>query len=155
MSSLIESLESKEEYRKKDISKTIENIMKRLLKKDLPLQTEFIDPRKVNFSFADNTVYVNGSKYFSESSAVVLRHLFHLALLTASIEKKYMRLPRFLMLDGIDDGGMEKERSHNLQKIIVQETQSYQYDFQIIYATSEINPEYENTDLIVGRYFNP
>ncbi|HGX2250440.1 TPA: AAA family ATPase, partial [Escherichia coli] len=68
---------------------------------------------------------------------------------------KYMRLPRFLMLDGIDDGGMEKERSHNLQKIIVQETQSYQYDFQIIYATSEINPEYENTDLIVGRYFNP
>ncbi len=155
LSSLIESLESKEEYRKKDISKTIENIMKRLLKKDLPLQTEFIDPRKVNFSFADNTVYVNGSKYFSESSAVVLRHLFHLALLTASIEKKYMRLPRFLMLDGIDDGGMEKERSHNLQKIIVQETQSYQYDFQIIYATSEINPEYENTDLIVGRYFNP
>lgn len=78
-----------------------------------------------------------------------------MALLTASLQKPYMRLPRFLMLDGIDDGGMEKERSHNLQKIIVHEAETYQYDFQLIYATSEINPEYDNTDLIVGRYFNP
>ncbi|MFX2390019.1 hypothetical protein [Serratia marcescens] len=153
--SLIESLQSKEENRKEDISRTVESIMARLLKLDLPLQTEFIDPKQINFSFVDNEVYVNGSKNFSESSAVVLRHIFHLALLTASLEKPYMRLPRFLMLDGIDDGGMEKERSHNLQKIIVQEAETYKYDFQLIYATSEINPEYDNTDLIVGRYFNP
>lgn len=153
--SLIESLQSKEESRKKDVSQTVESIMSRLLKLDLPLQTEFIDPRQINFSFVDNEVYVNGSKNFSESSAVVLRHIFHLALLTASLEKSYMRLPRFLMLDGIDDGGMEKERSHNLQKIIVQEAATYEHDFQLIYATSEINPIYDNTDLIVGRYFNP
>lgn len=155
LESLIESLQSKEETRKADISQTVENIMFRLLRLDLPLQTEFIDPRQINFSFVDNEVYVNGSKNFSESSAVVLRHIFHLALLTASLEKSYMRLPRFLMLDGIDDGGMEKERSHNLQKIIVQETESYQFDFQLIYATSEINPDYDDTDLVVGRYFNP
>ncbi|OHV58896.1 hypothetical protein BB987_04340 [Photorhabdus temperata] len=66
-----------------------------------------------------------------------------------------MRMPRFLMLDGIDDGGMEKERSHNLQKIIIEEAENYTHDFQLIYATSEINPEYDNTNLIVGRYFNP
>lgn len=155
LESLVDSLQSKEESRKKDISQTVESIMSRLLKLDLPLQTEFIDPRQINFSFVDNEVYVNGSKNFSESSAVVLRHIFHLALLTASLEKSYMRLPRFLMLDGIDDGGMEKERSHNLQKIIVQEAETYEYDFQLIYATSEINPTYDNTDLIVGRYFNP
>ncbi|WP_112287317.1 AAA family ATPase [Rahnella sp. AN3-3W3] len=155
LESLVESLQSKEESRKNDISQVVEVIMARLLKLDLPLQTEFIDPKQINFSFVDNEVYVNGSKNFSESSAVVLRHIFHLALLTASLEKHYMRLPRFLMLDGIDDGGMEKERSHNLQKIIVQEAKTYEYDFQLIYATSEINPEYDNTDLIVGRYFNP
>ncbi|MNY38568.1 hypothetical protein D3C86_1732020 [compost metagenome] len=129
--------------------------MIRLLKLDLPLQTEFITPKNINFSFVDNEVYVNGSKNFSESSAVVLRHIFHLALLTSSLEKEYMRLPRFLMLDGIDDGGMEKERSHNLQRIIVEETGSYKHDFQLIYATSEINPDYDDTDLIVSRYFNP
>lgn len=154
LSSLIESLQNKEDSRKCDISNKIENIMIRLLKLDLPLQTEFINPYQINFSFVDNEVYVNGSKNFSESSAVVLRHIFHLALLTASIEKDYMRLPRFLMLDGIDDGGMEKERSHNLQKIIVEESGRYEHDFQLIYATSEINPDYEKTDLIVSQYFN-
>ncbi|PNL51043.1 AAA family ATPase [Proteus mirabilis] len=155
LESLIESLQGKEQSRKTDIAKTVEDIMFRLLKLDLPLQTEFIEPKQVNFSFVDNEVYVNGSKNFSESSAVVLRHIFHLALLTASLNKAYMRLPRFLMLDGIDDGGMEKERSHNLQKIIVQETLSYSHDFQLIYATSEINPIYDDTKFVVGRYFNP
>lgn len=155
LTSLIESLQGKEESRKIDISNTIERIMIRLLKLDLPLQTEFITPKNINFSFVDNEVYVNGSKNFSESSAVVLRHIFHLALLTSSLEKEYMRLPRFLMLDGIDDGGMEKERSHNLQRIIVEETGSYKHDFQLIYATSEINPDYDDIDLIVSRYFNP
>jgi len=155
LESLVESLQNKEESRKTDISKAIESIMARLLKLDLPLQTEFINPNQINFSFVDNEVYVNGSKNFSESSAVVLRHVFHLALLTSSLEKNYMRLPRFLMLDGIDDGGMEKERSHNLQRILVEEAASYKHDFQLIYATSEINPEYENTELTVGRYFNP
>ncbi|MNF81388.1 hypothetical protein D3C84_636590 [compost metagenome] len=155
LTSLIESLQGKEESRKADISNAIERAMIRLLKLDLPLQTEFITPKNINFSFVDNEVYVNGSKNFSESSAVVLRHIFHLALLTSSLEKEYMRLPRFLMLDGIDDGGMEKERSHNLQRIIVEETGSYKHDFQLIYATSEINPDYDDTDLIVSRYFNP
>lgn len=67
LEAVIESLQSKEESRKKDISQTVESIMARLLKLDLPLQTEFIDPRQINFSFVDNEVYVNGSKNFSES----------------------------------------------------------------------------------------
>ncbi|MCW6540284.1 AAA family ATPase [Yersinia ruckeri] len=153
--SLIESLQNKEEKTKSDISSLIENIIIRLLKLDLDLQVEFIEARQVKFSFEDNTVYVNGSKNFSESSAVILRHIFHLALLSASLKKSYMRLPRFMMLDGIDDGGMEKGRSHNLQKIIVDEASTYEHDFQLIFATSEINPEYEDTELTVGRYFNP
>ncbi|MEG5564225.1 AAA family ATPase [Enterobacter ludwigii] len=155
LESYIESLESKEEQLKSDVSDEIESTTIRLLKQDFHLQAEFIDPKQVKFSFEDNTVYVNGSKNFSESSAVILRHLFHLALLTTSLKKPYMRLPRFMMLDGIDDGGMEKGRSHNLQKIIVNETANYEHDFQLIFATSEINPDYEDTELTVGRYYNP
>ncbi|ECC1694564.1 AAA family ATPase [Salmonella enterica subsp. salamae] len=155
LESHINSLVSKEESLKHDISYEIESTTIRLLKQDLHLQAEFIDPKQVKFSFEDNTVYVNGSKNFSESSAVILRHLFHLALLTASLKKPYMRLPRFMMLDGIDDGGMEKGRSHNLQKIIVEETSTYEHDFQLIFATSEINPDFEDTELTVGRYYNP
>ncbi|CAJ7618300.1 Uncharacterised protein [Burkholderia pseudomallei] len=85
----------------------------------------------------------------------MLRHIFHLSLLTASVQKPFMRVPRFMMLDGIDDGGMEKERSHRLQEIIVEECASYDVDYQLIFATSDINPKFEETDLVVGRFFTP
>jgi DNA polymerase III delta prime subunit len=155
LEALIEALHSKEEKTKIKVSEAVENIMIRLLKLDFELQVEFINAKQVKFSFEDNTVYVNGSKNFSESSAVILRHIFHLSLLTASLEMGFMRLPRFIMLDGIDDGGMEKGRSHRLQRIIVDEVTKYKHDFQLIFATSEISPDLEDTDFTVGRYFNP
>jgi hypothetical protein len=146
-------LENQQEGRKREVARTIEKAMVRLLKLDIPLQPEFIDAETASISFVDNSVSINGSQNFSESSAVVLRHIFHLALLTASTEKSYMRVPHFMMLDGIDDGGMEKNRSHKLQEIIVEECSTYKVDFQLIYATSEINPDFEDSDLVIGRAF--
>ncbi|PAJ91378.1 AAA family ATPase [Burkholderia ubonensis] len=151
----IQVLEQKQAQRKQEVADAVNSSMVRLLKLDLPLQPEFVDAHSAHFDFVDNAVYVNGSRHFSESSAVVLRHIFHLALLTVSTQKAYMRLPRFLLLDGIDDGGMEKERSHRLQEIIVGECQRYEVDFQVIFATSEINPLLEESDLVVGRFFTP
>ena len=151
----INSLKKKQDSRQLEVQKSVELALVRLLKKDIPLQPEFVNAHSVTVSFANNTVWVNGSRNFSESSAVILRHLFHLALLTASIELPYMRLPRFMMLDGIDDGGMEKSRSHRLQQIIVEECARYPADFQLIFATSEINPEFENSALVVGKPFTP
>ncbi|MGL5668202.1 MAG: hypothetical protein ACRDD9_18975, partial [Shewanella sp.] len=155
LENLIRLHEEKEAKLKVDIYNSIGNVARRLLKQDLPLQKEFIEPRSVEFSFTDNIVYVNGSKNFSESSAVVLRHVFHLALLSASMEHKSMRLPRFMMLDGIDDGGMEKDRSHNLQKIIIDECSRYENEYQLIFATSEINPVYSESQYVVGEYYSP
>ncbi|HCN6096344.1 TPA: AAA family ATPase [Escherichia coli] len=152
---LIELYEEKEEVLKDKIYASVSSIAQELLQEDVPLQKEFMSPESVEFSFTDNSVYVNGSKNFSESSAVVLRHIFHLALLSASIENHSMRLPRFMMLDGIDDGGMEKERSHNLQEIIIDECSRYEHDYQLIFATSEINPKYSESEYIVGEYYSP
>jgi hypothetical protein len=151
----IHVLEQKQAQRKREVADAVNAAMVRLLKLDLPLQPEFVESHSADFDFVDNAVYVNGSRHFSESSAVVLRHVFHLALLTVSTQKAYMRTPRFLLLDGIDDGGMEKERSHRLQEIIVGECQQYEVDFQVIFATSEINPALEESDLVVGRFFTP
>lgn len=148
-------LEQKQAQRKADVANEVGATMVRLLQTDLPLQPEFINAKDAQFDFVDNAVYVNGSRHFSESSAVVLRHVFHLALLSASVKKEYMRFPRFLMLDGIDDGGMEKERSHRLQEIIIDECATYNVEYQVIFATSEINPKIEGSDLVVGGFFTP
>jgi len=152
---LIKLHEENEEKLKGQIYSSISTIAQELLQEDLPLQKEFMSPESVEFSFTDNSVYVNGSKNFSESSAVILRHIFHLALLSASIENDSMRLPRFMMLDGIDDGGMEKDRSHNLQQIIIDECSRYDVDYQLIFATSEINPKYSESKYVVGEYYSP
>ena len=75
---------------------------------------------------------MNGATQFSESSTVVLRHLFHLAMLSASTRLPDMRFPRFLLLDGIEDGGMELERSHRLQEIIVDECSTFDCEYQLL-----------------------
>ncbi|MFW2147013.1 hypothetical protein ACK2M2_02610 [Acinetobacter sp. TY1] len=107
-----------------------------LLKLDLPRESEFIDPQHISISFTDNQIYVNNKNKFSESSTVILRHLFHLALLKTADNIPNMRFPRLLILDGIDDGGLEPERIINLQKIILSELNTLKNSYQVILATS-------------------
>lgn len=107
-----------------------------LLKLDLPRESEFIDPQHISISFTDNQIYVNNKNKFSESSTVILRHLFHLALLKTADSIPNMRFPRFLILDGIDDGGLEPERILNLQTIILSVLNTLENKYQVILATS-------------------
>lgn len=151
--SVIERLTYAQEHRKVDAFFAISKAVSRLLKLDVYRQAEFRTADHVQFSFIDNQVVVDGSAKFSESSTAVLRHLFHLALLTASTKLPAMRFPRFLMLDGIEDGGMETPRAHRLQEIIAEECSRYEVDFQVIMATSQIAPSLDNEALVVGRAF--
>lgn len=150
----IETLTHAQEIRKRKVALEISQATSRLLKLDLYRQEEFKSAEVVRFSFEDNQVSVDGSTRFSESSTVVLRHLFHLALLTASTSVQEMRFPRFLMLDGIEDGGIELPRAYRLQEIIAAECDSYEVDFQVIMATSQIAPSLDSDRYVVGRRYS-
>ena len=149
----ITTLEDAQEKLKREVSSQISSTLSRLLRKDLYRQAEFKTAQNVHFSFTDNKVAVDGSDRFSESSTVVLRLLFHVALLSASTKIKSMRFPRFLILDGIEDGGMELARSHLLQRIIAEECSTYEVDYQLIMATSQIASDLDNDKFVVGREF--
>jgi predicted nucleic acid-binding Zn-ribbon protein len=146
-------LEDAQEKLKHEVSNQISSTVSRLLQKDLHRQAEFKTAQNVHFSFTDNKVAVDGSDRFSESSTVVLRLLFHVALLSASTIIRSMRFPRFLILDGIEDGGMELARSHSLQRIIAEECSTYKVEYQLIMATSQIAPDLDNEKFVVGREF--
>lgn len=122
-----------------------------LLRADLPRQEEFINAAAVDWNFGNNRLSVNGHTEFSESSMVLLKHCFHLALLSASTKYAFFRVPRFVLLDGVEDGGLERERSHNLQQLIVSLSASLPAEHQIIFATSQIDPKLEGTPLVVGK----
>ncbi|HUW50023.1 MAG TPA: hypothetical protein VMV75_03320 [Sulfuricella sp.] len=154
VSSKIESLMFTQEERKKQTACEVALTLGRLLQEDLHRQEEFRKAENIQFSFTDNAISVDGATQFSESSTVVLRHLFHLALLSASTRMQAMRFPRFLMLDGIEDGGMELARSHRLQEIIVNECSGFDCEYQLIFATSQIAPQLDVEDFVVARSFS-
>lgn len=151
--SSIESLVYAQENLKQKVQLEIASTLGRLLREDLHRQEHFRTAENIQFSFTDNEVSVEGATQFSESSTVVLRHLFHLSLLSASTRVPEMRFPRFLLLDGIEDGGMELERSHRLQEIIVKECSKFECEYQLIFATSQIAPSLDVKDFVVARSF--
>lgn len=144
-------LENKDEAIKSDARLSVANELVSLLRADLPRQEEFISAAAVDWSFADNRVTVNGHTQFSESSMVILKHCFHLALLAASTKHDFFRVPRFLLLDGIEDGGQEIGRSHHFQELVVKLSESLPADHQIIFATSQIAPSLQDGGLVVGK----
>jgi hypothetical protein len=127
--------------------------LKIILKEDLFREAEFDQAKEIVIDFAANRLSVNGQTHFSASSMVFLRHAFHLALLRASLDKSYFRYPRLLILDGIEDGGMEVPRSYNFQKIIARHSDGCMIQHQIIMTTMNVCPELDDVRYIAGRKF--
>lgn len=124
-----------------------------ILKEDLFRQAEFAKAEEIDIDFAANQLTIDGQKQFSASSMVFVRHGFHLAMLLASLQQAYFRYPRLLILDGIEDGGMEVERSYNFQKIIAKHSDESDVTHQIIMTTMSVCPDLDNDTYVVGRKF--
>lgn len=129
----------------------IADVVKILLKSDLPRQDSFMDPKSVAFDFEGNKITVDGHSYFSASSRVILKSSFYLGFLIAAAKDPRFRHPRFCMLDTIEDKGMEEARSHNFQNVILKSSQSLPAKHQIIFATAMIAPELDNEKYTVGK----
>lgn len=127
--------------------------VRKLLKIDLARQDTFDNAESIEFSFADDRISVNGESFFSASSMVYLRNSFLVSLWKAAIEDKAFRHPRILILDTVEDKGMEPKRSHNFQNILKEISEVAGVENQLIYATSMISPDLENSKYVVGRFY--
>lgn len=126
--------------------------VKMLLRSDLRRQDSFENAENVQFDFATNRISVDGHTYFSASSRVILKSSFFLGFFAAATKDAQFRHPRFLLLDTIEDKGMEPERSHNFQNLILKVSQSSQVQNQVIYATAMISPLLDDEQYIVGKF---
>lgn len=150
----IRLIESQVFKREPEIQALISKNLCELLRKDNGSEKEFKNAERVEFDFAANSISVNGKTAFSESGVVLLNNAFHIALLMVSLEKNYVRFPRFLVLDGIENGGMEDERSKNFQKAIVEILSKYEVDFQLIFATKSIDEGLRSESYLVGEEYS-
>lgn len=128
----------------------IENEVMWFLERDLPRQDTFQEARSVNISFSRDKLSVNGVEYFSASSEVYLKNSFIAGFLFAATESKFFRHLRFVILDTIEDKGMEFERSQNFQRNLAERSRQAGVRHQVIFATSMIAPELDAEEFRIG-----
>jgi hypothetical protein len=126
---------------------------KTFLRQDLDRQDEFRHADSVEVNFRDNSILVDGDLNFAESSNVIVKNSAILALFAAATEDEEFLHPRFLLMDNVEDKGMEDKRSHNFQDIIMKVSKAARLDHQIIFTTSTINPELDSEELTVGPQY--
>lgn len=143
----------KEEYRVA-ISDYVETSTLNLIRKDLDVEEGFKDPKRVLIDFPKNRVFVDNKTRFSASSEVVLKNSVILSLFLASVTHERVRLPRFLMLDNIEDKGMTDDRVHNFQSLVVEISNNIPIKHQIIFSTSRLKPDLENTSYCIGENYS-
>ena len=130
----------------------VEREIRQLLRGDLPREDGFINAESVQFDFASNKLSVDNESYFSASSRVILRNSFFVGLFAAAVKDPAFRHFRLCLLDTIEDKGMQDERSHNYQRLIVSASQKAVSEHQVIFGTSMIAPDLDIATLTVGHY---
>lgn len=124
-----------------------------LLEADLDRQAEFHDDPHVELDFRGNAFSVNGQKAFSASSVSYLRNAIYLGVLFASLRHRAMRHLKMLMLENLEDKGMEPGRYYNLHRSIVQKSNSTISPHQIIVGTADFAPDLRDQVFLVGRKY--
>lgn len=153
LTDLISLKKSQYYLRDPEVKGLISTHLTNILRQDVGAEKEFKNAESIEFDFASNTVSVNGKVAFSESGTVYLNNAFHLALFIVSLEKDYVRIPRFMVLDGIENGGMEDVRSKNFQKVMGDYLSKYTVDYQLIFATKSISPFLNSSAYVVGETY--
>ena len=131
----------------------VSDIARDILRQDLERQVEFRNAQAVAIKFADNSVMVDGVLNFAESSNVILKNTAILSLLLGATQDRDFYHPQFILMDNIEDKGMEQVRSHNFQEIVARASESADIEHQIIFTTSMISPELDDERYTIGPYY--
>lgn len=148
-----EILERQQLERINQASTAVSDEIRSLLMNDLRRQDIFENPRSVAISFRENSISVNDERYFSASSRAILKSSFVLGLLAASTKLRFMRHPRFCLIDTLENMGVEAVRSQNFQRQILRVSEKSEVEHQIIFATAMLADDIDDAAYVVGRHY--
>ena len=146
-------LSSSAEKRRRKVLSLVAKTGASILRSDFPRQEEFQSAKTMQISFWDDSASVDGKINFAESSNVFLKNTAVVSILLEACKDSSFNHPRLLLLDNIEDKGMEEARSHLFQKIVVETATQSKVPFQIIMTTSMMNPELELDDYVIGPHY--
>lgn len=148
-----ESLNLEERIRRNSVLSQISDFGKEILHLDLLRQSEFKNAKNVDINFHHDTVSVDGGENFAESSNVILKNSAVLSIFLSACSDQQFYHPRFLLIDNIEDKGMEEPRSHRFQEIIVSQASKLNSPYQIIFTTSMMNPDLDKDEFTIGPQY--
>jgi hypothetical protein len=161
LASLIERLRleilQKEEMQKQKFQKALLKIREYtlfILKNDLDRQEEFRTGKIVEVNFHKDTYSLDEGNNFSASSKIYFKNAVLFSIFFSSLDLEFFRYPRFILCDNMEDKGMEKERTQNFQTLITSMSDRFEEEHQIIFTTSMIADELNNTPYCVGDDYN-
>ena len=143
-------LRTEAEKRRPEALALVSEFATSILHSDLNRQEEFTGAHCVGVDFRSDSISVDGLVNFAESSNVFLKNATVLGLLLAAGTDEKFCHPRFLLIDNIEDKGMEESRSHLFQRILVKSVTELGMPCQVIYTTSMMNPELEVENYTIG-----
>jgi len=149
----VDRLESQFEREMTLKKKSISGLTKKIIQADTSHEETFIKAEKIEFDFGEDKVSIDDRVLFSASSMVYLKNAFRLALLEASCLDSSFLYPRFLLMDNVEDKGMEPERSHIFQNEIIRVSSEIEIPHQIIFTTSMIDPNLDKPTYCVGDFY--
>jgi len=126
-----------------------------LLNNDLDRQDEFKNASDFFIDYSNNIAFLSNkfSKY-SASSNFYLKVAARFSIFLASLHIDEMRYPRFIFADNMEDKGIEMKRAQNLQDLLIKRVNDFDgNNYQMIYTTSYITEELNQSELVVGEYY--
>lgn len=154
LSNVVKGLESSLEREMNSKKKMISKFAMKIIHADLDHEEAFNNAKNIEFDFGEDRVSVDNRVLFSASSMVYLKNSFRLALLQGSCEDGSFLYPRFLIMDNVEDKGMEPERSHIFQNEIIRVSKEIDVPHQIIFTTSMIDNDLDGTEYCVGEFYH-
>lgn len=149
----LEQIEAANKNRYLEVYSHIEEIAASIIREDGGYESVFENVEEVTLDFGKDKMYVNGRSKFSASSMTIMKNAIRMAIFIHCVGDSQARLPKFLMLDNVEDKGMTEERSQNFQRVIVAACDQLTDDYQLIFTTSMIDPALDKTNYVVGPFY--
>lgn len=148
----LEAIKLKNKTRFETVYTSIDEIAKELLINDGG-EKSFQNPEDVFFDFAKDKMAVNGRSKFSASSMVILKNCIRFSFFLQALQDDDSRIPNFLIMDNIEDKGMVAARSQRFQHLITESCGKADTTYQLIFTTSMIADDLNDTPYCVGPYY--
>ena len=149
----IESIKNLNISKLQEVQKSLDTNIIKLLQDDIGKDKELQNIKNVEINFEKNKLYINENISYAASTMGYIKNCFALSLWQSSIQKNSFNLPRFMLLDNIEDKGLTSNRIHHFQRTIKQIVDENDVDCQIIISASKLDETLKNKEYMIGASY--